>query len=152
MGYLSVNRSAGGIGAKFLCVAYEAVLVEAARPAGFLFTNAQGLWSRTPEALRPLTLCNCDCKVVTSAMCAGLRKCSVECIHPSERGVAQRIMTDNIFEVETAAVALRTCYAEDPGISSLISLAPLSRSSFATVVIILDVFDDSIMDSSHVVL
>ena len=26
------------------------------------------------------------------------------------------MMTDNIFEIETAAIALRTCYPEDPGI------------------------------------
>ena len=25
-------------------------------------------------------------------------------------------MTDNIFESETAAIALRTCFSEDPGI------------------------------------
>ena len=24
-------------------------------------------------------------------------------------------MTDNFFEIETAAIALRTCYSEDPG-------------------------------------
>ena len=28
----------------------------------------------------------------------------------------QRIMTDNIFEIETAAIALPTCYPEEPGI------------------------------------
>ena len=27
---------------------------------------------RSPEALRPLTLCNCDCKLLTSAICRGL--------------------------------------------------------------------------------
>ena len=36
MGYLySVYRSAGGVGAKLLCAAYEAVLMGAAPPAGF---------------------------------------------------------------------------------------------------------------------
>ena len=36
---------------------------------------------------------------------------SIECIHPSQRCVTQRIMTDNTFEIETAAVALRTVRA-----------------------------------------
>ena len=27
---------------------------------------------RSPEALRPLTLCNCDCKILTTASCRGL--------------------------------------------------------------------------------
>ena len=27
---------------------------------------------RSPEALRPLTLCNCDCKILTTATCRGL--------------------------------------------------------------------------------
>ena len=38
-------------------------------------------------------------------------------VHPPvPRCVTQRIMTDNIFEIETAAIALRTCYSEDLGI------------------------------------
>ena len=37
-------------------------------------------------------------------------------MHPPQRCVNQRIMTDNIFEIETAAIALQTCYPEDPGI------------------------------------
>ena len=49
-------------------------------------------------------------------MYSGLRRCSVECIHPSQRSVSQRVMTDNIFEIETVAIAMRTCYSDDPGI------------------------------------
>ena len=53
-----VYRSAGGVGAKFSCANCEAVLMEAAVPAGFCAlcfipnsgdTNAQGLLIRTPE-------------------------------------------------------------------------------------------------------
>ena len=77
--------------------------------------DAQGLIIRPPEALRHLTSCNCDRKVITAAMCSGLRRYSIECTHSSQRCVTQRIMTDNIFEIETAAVALRTRYTEDPG-------------------------------------
>ena len=76
-------------------------------------TNAQGLLIRTPEALRLLTMCNFDGKIISLLFVCGLRKYSTECIHPSQRCVTQRIMTDNIFEIETAAIALRTCYAED---------------------------------------
>ena len=69
----SVYRSVGGIRAKFLFAAHEAILRGPAPPAGFgasrtVFipktcdVNAQSLLIRTPEALRRLTLCNCDCK------------------------------------------------------------------------------------------
>ena len=57
-------------------------------------------------------------------MCSVLSGFSVECIHPSQRCVTQRIMTDNIFEIETAAIAMRTCYWEDPGILLTDSPAP----------------------------
>ena len=78
--------------------------------------DAQGLIIRSPEALRPLTLCRCDREVITAAMCSGLRRYSIECVHPPQICVVQRIMTDNIFEIETAAGALRTRYSEDPGL------------------------------------
>ena len=95
-------RSAGGIGAKSLFAANEPILRRTAPPAGFgasrtVFTpknsdaNAQSLLIRTPEALRHLTLCNCDCKVITSALCAGQRKYSILCVHPSQWCVTQRI-------------------------------------------------------------
>ena len=122
----SVNRSGGGIGAKILFAAYQACLQGAALPAGFGVSrtvyiskstevDAQGR-IRSPETLRLLTSCNCDRKVITAAMCFGLRRYSIECIHNSQRCVTQRIMTDNIFEIETAAVALRARYSDDPGI------------------------------------
>ena len=37
---------------------------------------------RPPEAW-PSTLCNGDCEILTTAMCAELRKYSQDCIHPS---------------------------------------------------------------------
>ena len=37
-------------------------------------------------------------------------------IHSSKKCVTQRVVTDNIFELETAAIAMRTCNSEDPGI------------------------------------
>ena len=87
----SVCRSAGGIGAKFLFAAYLAILQRSALPAGLRASrtvfipkssevDAQGLLVRLPESLRPLTSCNCDCKVLTAAMCSGLRRYSIECI------------------------------------------------------------------------
>ena len=78
--------------------------------------DAEGIIIRSLEALRPLTQCNCDCKVIIAGMCHGLRRHYIECIHPSQRCVTQRITTDNIFEIETAAFALRTRYSEDPWI------------------------------------
>ena len=38
---------------------------------------------RSPEALRPLTLCKCDCKILTTAICRGLKWCTMRCKHPS---------------------------------------------------------------------
>ena len=63
--------------------------------------NAQGLLIRSQESLRRLTRCNSDRRILSAAMCSGLRGFSVECIHPSQRCVTQRIRTDNIFEIET---------------------------------------------------
>ena len=37
---------------------------------------------RSPDALGPLTLCNCDCKLFTSAICRGLHWYTMRCIHP----------------------------------------------------------------------
>ena len=123
----SVHRSADGMGTKFLFAAFQAALRGAALHQEFgacrtVFipktseVDVQGLLIRSLESLRPLTLCNCDCKILTAAMCSRLQIYSIECIHPSQRCVTQRIMTDNIFEIETVAIAMHTCYSEDPGI------------------------------------
>ena len=48
-----------------------------------------------------MTLCNCDCKLLTSAICRGLHWYTMRCIHPSQRCISSRQMTDNIFEIET---------------------------------------------------
>ena len=71
---------------------------------------------RSPDALRPLTLCNCDCKLITSAICRGLHWYTMRCIHPSQRCISSRQMTDNIFEIETTALAHITCAPQEPGV------------------------------------
>ena len=128
MAYLIVGTALQeALGPSFSSPLNRLFLQGAALPAGFgasrtVFIptsheiDAKGLIIRSPETLRPLTLCNCDCKVLTASMCSGLGRYSIECIQPSQRCVTQRSMTDNIFEIETAAVALRTGYCEDPGI------------------------------------
>ena len=75
-----VYRSAGGIGAKFLFVLTKQFCW--GRSPGWYRsvphcvhpkngdTNAQGLLIRTPEALRLLTLCNFDGKIIFSLLCA----------------------------------------------------------------------------------
>ena len=35
-------------------------------------TDDLGRVIRSPDALRPLTLCNCNCKLLTSAICRGV--------------------------------------------------------------------------------
>ena len=71
---------------------------------------------RSPDALRPLTLCNCDCKILTTAICRGFQWHTMRCIHPSQRCISSRQMTDNIFEVETTAVAHVACSPQESGI------------------------------------
>ena len=75
-------RCAGGLGSQFLFKACRALL-EGAVPDHFAESRTvfitktshiddNGRIIRLPDALRPLTLCNCDCKLLTSAICRGL--------------------------------------------------------------------------------
>ena len=86
-------RCAGDLGSKFLLNAYKAVLEGNAIPdcfaeSGTVFTpktsdiDDNGRIIRSPDALRPLTLRNCDCKLLTSAICRGLHWYTMRCIHP----------------------------------------------------------------------
>ena len=79
-------------------------------------TDDLGRIIRSPDALRPLTLCNCDCKLLTSAICRGLYWYTMRCIHPSQRCISSRQMTDNIFEIETTALAHVACAPQDSGV------------------------------------
>ena len=71
---------------------------------------------RSPGALRPLTLCTCDCKILTTAICRGLHGYTMRCFHTSQRRISARQMTDNIFEIETAALAHVACAPRESGI------------------------------------
>ena len=51
-------------------------------------TDDLGRIIRSPDALRPLTLCNCDCKLLTSAVCRGLHWYTIRCVHPSQRCIS----------------------------------------------------------------
>ena len=68
---------------------------------------------RSPEALRPLTLCNCDCKILTTAICRGIHWYTMRCTHPSQRCISARQLTDNIFDIETAALAHVACALQE---------------------------------------
>ena len=71
---------------------------------------------RSPDALRPSTLCNCDCELLTSAICRRLHWYTMRCIHPSQRCISSRQMTDNIFEIETTTLAHVACASQESGI------------------------------------
>ena len=71
---------------------------------------------RSPDALRPLTLCNYDCKLLTSAICRGLHWYTMRRIHPSQRCISYRQMSDNIFEIETTALAHVACTPQESGV------------------------------------
>ena len=77
--------------------------------------DANGPLFCPPEA-RPHTLCNCDCKILTTTVPVEVRKFSQECTHPSKKLCTKRTMTDIISEIETAASAHRACSADDSGI------------------------------------
>ena len=109
-------RCAAGLGSQFLYNAYKHVIEGGPVPAQFAASRTvlipkssdvdnNGLIVRSPDALRPLTPCNCDCKILTTAICGGLLWYTMRCIHPSQRCISARQMTDNIFEVETTALA-----------------------------------------------
>ena len=96
-----VYRCAGGLGSKFLYRAHSAVLQESPIPDCFAVsrtvfipktsdTDDLGRILRSPDALRPLTLCNCDCKLLTSAICRGLHWYTMQCIHTSQRCISSR--------------------------------------------------------------
>ena len=121
------SRCAGGLGSKFLFNAYKAVLEGSAVPDCFAESRTvcipetsdiddHGRIIRSPDALRPLTLCNCDCKLLTSAICRGLHWYTMRCIHPSQRCISSRQMADNIFEIDTTALAHVACAPKESGV------------------------------------
>ena len=96
-----VYMCAAGLDSKFLFRAYKAVLDRNSIPDCFAESRTVfvretsdagdlGRIIRSPDALRPLTLCNCDCKLLTSAICRGLHWYTMQCIHPSQRCSSSR--------------------------------------------------------------
>ena len=64
---------------------------------------------KSPEALRPFTLRDCDCEILTTAICRGLHGYIMRCVHRPKRCIESTQMTDNIFEVETTALTHVAC-------------------------------------------
>ena len=135
---LPYYRGAGGLGSQFLFNAYKYLLEGGTVPEHFAESRTvfipktsdiddNGRIIRSPDALRPLTLCNCDCKLLTSAVCRGLHWYTIRCIHPSQRCTSSRQVTDNIFEIETTALAHVACTPQESGIL-LTLLLPIPAS------------------------
>ena len=123
----SVYRCAGGLGSPFLFNAYRFVVEGSSVPSRFAASRTiffpesctvddNGLIERSPDASRPLTQCNCDCKAIISAVCFVLHRYSIRCTHPAQRCVSSRQMTGHMFEIETAALAQYACATSDSGI------------------------------------
>ena len=121
------TRCAGGLGSHCQINQNKRVLEGGVVPTHFAASRTvfnpksstvddNGLIVRSPDALRPLTLCDCDCKILTIAICFGLHRYSIRCIHLAQRCISSRQMTDNTFEVETTALAHVTCATCDSGI------------------------------------
>ena len=91
------------------------------RAGPFSFPNLQPLmtmvllWGHLMHCAR-WVLCNSDCKILTTAICFSLHRYSIRCIHPAHRCLSSRQMTDDIFEVETTALAYSACATRDSGI------------------------------------
>ena len=120
-------RCAGRLGSKFHFDVYKAVLEGSGIPDCFADSatvlvpktsdiDDHGRIIRSPDALRPLTLCNCDYKLLTSAICRGLHWYTMRCIHTSQRYISSKQMTDNIFEIETIALAHVACAPQESGV------------------------------------
>ena len=116
-------RCAGGLGSQFLYNPYKhvieggPVLAQFAASRTVFIPNSSdvdnnGRIVRSPEALRPLTLCDYDC----TAICRALQWYTMRCIHPSQRCISSRQMTDNIFEIETTSLAHVACVPRESGI------------------------------------
>ena len=104
----SVRQCAGEIGSQLLFAANTQLLDGIFPPTSFaasttvpipksIAVNDQGRIVRSLDSLRPLTLCNCDWRILTTALCIGLRQYSMSCIHQVQRSVTNRQMSDNIF-------------------------------------------------------
>ena len=68
------------------------VVEDGSVPAYFAASSTvddSGLIVRSPDALHLFTLCNCDCKIITTAICFGPHKHSTRCIHPAQRCLNQ---------------------------------------------------------------
>ena len=118
----SLYRCAGGLGSQFLFNACKHVLEDGAILVQFGESSEvdnNGRIVRSPDALRPLTLCDCDCKILTTAICRGLQSYTIRSIHPSQRCISSRQMTDNISEVETTALAHVACAPRESGIQKI---------------------------------
>ena len=133
-------RCARGLGSQFLYNADKFLLEGGTVPEHFaerrtVFipessdTDCNGRIIRSPDALRPLTMCNCDCKLMTSAICRGLHRYTMRCLHPSQRCVSSRHMADNIFEIETIALAHVACAPQESGVLLTDLLQPVPVSS-----------------------
>ena len=108
------------LGSRILFCAYKHLLEDGTTPAHFVGSRTvfipkssdiddNGRIVRSREALRPLTLCNCDCNILTTAICRGLHWYTMRCVQPSQRCISSRQMTDNILEIETTALAHVAC-------------------------------------------
>ena len=99
------RTGAGGLGSQFLFNAYRSLLERGTVPEHFAQSRTvfipwtsdidyNGRIIRSPDALRSLTLCNCDCKLLNSAFCRGLHWYTMRCIHLSQRCISSRPMID----------------------------------------------------------
>ena len=113
----SIYRCAGGLRSHFLFNADKRVLEGGAVPTHFASSRTvfipkssnvddNGLIVRSPYVLRPLTLCKCEWKIISAAICFVLHRYSMRRIHPAQRCDSTRQMADNIFEVETTALRI----------------------------------------------
>ena len=85
-------------------------------PSRFLLPAEQSSYPSLPQLTSRAGMCDVLTRRGPSAICFGLRQYSTSCLHPAQRCVTTRQMTDNIFEIETAALAQWACMRGGSGI------------------------------------
>ena len=99
-----------GGGHPYLFAASRTMLIAESQTA-----DDQGRFVRSPSALRSLTLCNCDGKMITTAVCV-VSNILRQLHSPAQRCVSTRQVADNIFEMETLVLVQSTRMPRDSGI------------------------------------
>ena len=77
----------------------------------FLFTKSSDVDNncfivRSPEMHYVRGHCNCDCKILTTAICPGLQSFTMRCTHPSQRCISSRPLAHVAYAPHESGILL----------------------------------------------